>query len=624
MVIKMRQREIIFTDTETLSHDWLAGFKFKSTGERVQFHNDRKGLINFLNRYRDACFVAYNMREYDQYIFKALQCGFNPKFVNDYIISKNGKGWQLFKNVDTPPFYFYDCITNPPLKLKRLEGHAGVSIEESPIPFDIKRPLTASELSAFKRYNNEDIDNVEMVFNTNYSDYEAQMALVNEFNLPFTAMGKTKTQLTATILKARRGGEDFKDEFEIELPKNLKIDKYGHVIDWFLSEKSKPTWNHFKNRYNFKSLDIEIQNLKYRVAWGGFHGIKTPYFWKMKAGEAPVINSDVNQYYPSLAVRYGLFSRNVDSEGVELYKQIMKNRLAYKQQKHPLANPLKIVLNGTYGGFIHKGSALYDPRQGRSICVYGQLFLLDLIEKIEEVSQIVNVNTDGVAAKPTDIETVPEFNKILKEWENRTGMVLESEKLIAVYQKDVNNYIWVDENQKVKRKGIYAAPEPFKCDEKIVSEGVFNYFINGISPADTVNNCTDLRLFQRIIDIGKYDYFVYAKTFERLPHRVIRTFVTNEPNYKEIKKGRETDKSLTKINNLPPNVRVENKNINGLPIPNWLDKNYYIKAIEKAIDELKSVNRQKTFGDFQKVQKVSANETKMLEKMRVYSGYKPK
>src|SRR3712207_8214028 len=57
--------------------------------------------------------------------------------------------------------------------------------------------------------------------------------------------------------------------------------------------------------------------------------------------------------------------------------------------RSPLQAPLKIVLNGTYGAMKDKYNPLYDPRQANRVCVYGQLLLLDLIEKLEPHCDII-------------------------------------------------------------------------------------------------------------------------------------------------------------------------------------------------------------------------------------------
>ena len=53
---------------------------------------------------------------------------------------------------------------------------------------------------------------------------------------------------------------------------------------------------------------------------------------------------------------------------------------------------------------------MYDPRQARRVCIYNQLFLLDLVEKIESVcgdkAELLQNNTDGTYWKFGDMKTL--------------------------------------------------------------------------------------------------------------------------------------------------------------------------------------------------------------------------
>jgi len=588
---------LIFVDTEVLKRHWLACFIFSETGERVHFHNDRKGLMKFLNQYREYLFIGYNIREYDQWILKALQAGLSPKSVSDAIIKEKRKGWTIFQGIDTPDLNFYDAMPTPPKKLKRLEASAGVAIHESNISFDFEGVLSDNDLKEFINYCFADIENLRMVFDELKYDFDAHGLLIEEFDLDFADYGKTKAQLTAKILKAKKQEFDADDEYNIELPPNLKIEKYKQVPEWFLSQKSHPYLNP-NGKYTNPSLAIRIQNLIFNVAWGGAHSLEKPYYWK-KANDddMAIMDMDATTYYPEIATRYA-FSRSVDDEGLILYREIISRRVGYKIQKHPLEYPLKIVLNSTYGAFIFEGSNLTDRRQGRRICVLGQLFILDLIEKIEDFGELININTDGIAIKPYTAADIEKIESACREWEERTGFKLTNSPVIECYQRDVNNYIW-NENGKIKRKGIYKAPKKLDCEQKIISESVYEYIINGIPIEETINSCTDLRLFQRILDIGAYDYFINMRTGEHLPNKILRVFITKDSNdYEEIKKGREGQKTHTKIQTLPRMVKIINENIIDMKPPEWLDRKFYIDEANKMLDELKQPK--KTVGTLSK------------------------
>jgi DNA polymerase elongation subunit (family B) len=127
---------------------------------------------------------------------------------------------------------------------------------------------------------------------------------------------------------------------------------------------------------------------------------------------------DVRSYYPSMMIEYNFLSRNVYNP--EKFKQIYFDRIEFKTIGDARQLPYKIVLNGTYGAMKDKYNALYDPRQANSVCVTGQLLLLDLIEKLEDYCMIVQSNTDGVLVK---LDSEADYDKIVSHW---SGMVREN------------------------------------------------------------------------------------------------------------------------------------------------------------------------------------------------------
>ena len=126
-------------------------------------------------------YIGFNSKHYDQYIIKAITYGYSPeevKQVNDYIIG-GGQGWQCplldfffkFNNVDIRD------DTQQGLFLKAIEGHLGMSVKESSVPFDIDRPLTAEERAETEFYCKHDVDTTEKLIDIR-RDY-----LKNKINL---------------------------------------------------------------------------------------------------------------------------------------------------------------------------------------------------------------------------------------------------------------------------------------------------------------------------------------------------------------------------------------------------------------------------------------------------------
>jgi len=82
-----------------------------------------------------------------------------------------------------------------------------------------------------------------------------------------------------------------------------------------------------------------------------------------------------------------------------------------------------------------KNNALYDPRQANRVCVYGQLLLLDLIERLEPHCQIIQSNTDGILIKLNRYEDFDLIDDVCYEWEQRTHLQLEFEEFRKVFSE---------------------------------------------------------------------------------------------------------------------------------------------------------------------------------------------
>ena len=75
------------------------------------------------------------------------------------------------------------------------------------------------------------------------------------------------------------------------------------------------------------------------------------------------------------------------------YREIYNNRVKFKAEKNPLQAPLKLILNTVYGAMRQETNPMYDPRNGALVCIFGQVLLLDLLEKLEEHCQIIQLVT---------------------------------------------------------------------------------------------------------------------------------------------------------------------------------------------------------------------------------------
>lgn len=271
---------LITYDCEVFAYDWLVVLKDKETGTYTSIWNDNEALKMALS---DECiYVGFNSKHYDQYIIKAIAAGFTPeeiKKVNDYIIA-GGQGWQCplldgiylrFSNVDIRD------DTQQGLSLKAIEGHLGMSVKESSVPFDIDRPLTPEEKAETEFYCKHDVDTAERLIDIR-KDY-----LKNKINIgrlagldEVKAMGMTNAKLTAALLKATKTPHD--DERDYQYPENLRREFIPQeVFEFFdrMKDESLTSKEVFSDK-----IEIKIGDCPVTIGYGGIHGAIPNYFWE--------------------------------------------------------------------------------------------------------------------------------------------------------------------------------------------------------------------------------------------------------------------------------------------------------------------------------------------------------
>ena len=303
--------------------------------------NNTNELIKLYNKLHDnTIFLGFNNRGYDNVIFKSLLLGMNPKDVNDSIIKDGKKEFQISKRFINKPLISYDTMVDRNSSLKQLEGFMGEMIKETDVPFDIDRKLTKNEVKEVIKYNIHDVEQTIKVFEELYSDFEAHVGLIEEFNLDISSLIKTKAKLSAMILGAERM-HGLNDEMEYEFPDTLELGKYEHVKEHFDKNRFL-TYVNDKGVTKKNQLETEIYGLKTIYGYGGFHGAIPKYYVDNSDGSI-IVHSDIASLYPSLMIQYDLLSRAVKEP--QKYTDILNKRLELKRAgKKKEQAPLKIVL----------------------------------------------------------------------------------------------------------------------------------------------------------------------------------------------------------------------------------------------------------------------------------------
>lgn len=586
-------------DVEVFRYDWLIVFKDHESSEYTVIHNDNEAVKNFLDD--DAIYFSFNGKFYDQYIVKAICAGASPeelKELNDFIIG-GGLGWQ--HPIIRESFFYMNNVDvrddmQMGLSLKAIEGHLGLSVEETTVPFDIDRPLTPAELEDTIRYCKHDVDTTEKLVELRKDYLNGKVSVGRMKGISDArAMGMTNAKLTAAFLGARAIPHG--DEREYEYPPNLARDFIPPEVFDFFDRIRNPT---VPDDVLFKSkLEITVGDCPVTLAYGGIHGA-LPCYNEEAQGKRVIRNYDVASLYPSLMINCGYVSRNIPS--AKSFEEVYHTRLnAKKNGDKATANALKLILNTTYGAMLNQYNDLFDPRMGRAVCISGQLFLLELAAKYVfniTTAKLIQINTDGIMISLEDWE-LPALAAINDEWQQRTGFVLEEDVIERIIQKDVNNYFEVKDGGHVKTKGGYlsygiAPAGAFNINNNavIVKKAIIAYFTDGTPVEKTIEACDDIFEFQMIAKAGtKYREAYHLVNGEKVPvQKVNRVYASLNPDYRKLYKVKAETDATAKIEMLPENCVIDNDN--HLTIAD-VDKSFYIQMAQKRINDFMGIKPEK-------------------------------
>lgn len=565
-----------FYDFEVFKHDWMVVVINPVTHDERVIINDADALTALYEGHKREIWVGYNNLHYDQFIFKGILCGFDPKAINDFIIVEGHKGWQYSSLLRKVYMVNYDVFhPRTDRGLKTHEAYLGNDICETTVPFDIDRKLTEAEIAETVKYCRHDVEQTIEVFMQRKSEFDARMDLLKMFDLPLVYLGKTDAQLTAIILGAERPARPRDDEFDIVPLPCLDLGPYDFIRAWYLDQA---------NQDYSATLDFDIAGCPHKCAWGGLHGAIAQY-----AGEGYFINVDVESYYPAEMIAHELLSRNVRDPSK--FKGIRDHRIELKHAKDPRQKALKLVVNGTYGASKDKFNALYDPRQANMVCVNGQLMLIDLMHKLvrDVGAEIIQSNTDGVLIRmPDGFDGGPDafydsVDDVAYEWEHRTGMGLEFDEFTRVYQKDVNNYVLVAADGSMKTKGAYVKKlGPLDYDLAVVNKALVEFMVHGVPVEDTIAADDDLIDYQRVVKVsGKYKYGVHG--YERLTDRCFRVFASTRESDGMVGRVKAGKAKPEKFGNTSEHSFIDNGDVHGKKCPGYLDKSWYIQLAKTRL-----------------------------------------
>lgn len=557
-------------DFEVFRYDWLVVFKDLISNKYTIIKNNKEELKKYLDKNKSSLFIGYNNSNYDNYILKSILLDIDPYYVSSIIISKDKSGriYRLAKWSDIN-FYSYDVSFGLGFtSLKENEAYLGISIDECPIDFNQTNPLTYEQWDKVIEYCKRDVDATCLLFEKTQSEFETKLYLCNEFGLDKSYLNKGNQAIIERVLGAERkfNCTDANDPFDFS-QLNLKIKKYKKVIEYF----SQPTDMQ-------KGLELDICEVPHTFGIGGIHGAIPNFSYSGK-----LMNIDVASYYPSMMIEYDWFARSVPQEKKKLYAKMKADRIVLKKTNKKLSDAYKLVLNTTYGCYKYEYCNLYDPRMANNICIGGQVMLVDLLENLEPYCKVVQSNTDGIIIIPTDEDKVKE---VVKDWEERTRMVMEISYGVKIVQKDVNNYVFKKEDGSVKAVGGYVRqykPRDLRRTLSVIDKALVEHLINDVSIEEYIHSNNDPLDYQIVSKVGKtYDRVFFESDGVQTPTNFVnRAFAGfNAGRLYKQKEG----KNKEMVANHPSNTFIWDKDVSDLDM-SLIDKQWYIDMTYKRLND---------------------------------------
>lgn len=539
-----------YWDTECYPNYWL--LKFKPKGGQTLSFAIKNGesfhpavMDEMLHLFEKYVGVGFNTIYYDVPMMRGVLAGYDTeqlKWLNDQLIVHKVKPWDLGLGEWSPTDHV-DIMPVCPgagsqnIFAGRIHHH---TLEE--LPIEIGKVLTESEMAQIATKCENDLGKLEALDDALKPQMRQREKLGARYGLDLRS--KSDAQVAEAVLKKR-----------CEMATGRKI--WKPQIDWGLQFKYKPpaflqfTLPQLQRAMSLvlestftinppasmrddaepgrcigmppqlEGLELVIGSSTYRMGVGGLHSSEKKLV--AVSSETHLVRMpDVASYYPNLMVNAGAWPSSLGPQFVVEYDSIKGERLLDKAEVKRLKSAGqtntdayddavagdgggKIMINGTFGKTGSPYSVMFAPEMLIQTTITGQLSLLMLIEWHECYGiPVISANTDGLVIYcPRDKLAVSEW--LIKEWERRTGLEMETDDYVAIYARDVNNYFAIKTPDDVKRKGEYAKAgllEKKNPDVEICADAVADFLAKGVPIEYTIRMCRDIRKFITLQKVG--------------------------------------------------------------------------------------------------------------------------
>lgn len=512
---------------------------------------------------------TFNGERYDLWMIAAALAGYTVgqlKAINDKIIAERVKPWTLGIPRWRPADHIDVMEVIPGAGGQKYK--AGVihyrTMMESPVDFNAH--LTPEQMREVDTYNANDLGQLLALHDAVRPQIALREKLTARYGIDLRS--KSDAQVAEAVLKARceaalgrpipKQDADVTQTFRYDPPAYLsftspQLNDLLRVVregTFYIGKRApkKPPKDGESREPKLKVLgpveleeyEFDIDGLALTAGLGGMHSSEETVAHHAD-DDTMLVDIDVASYYPNLMLNAGAWPDALGPQFLIEYGGITNERICAKSDEKVLAERLadlratsrvtpsreidseirqvelalieakamnnggKIAANGTFGKTGSVFSVLFAPKMMIQTTLTGQLSLLMLIEWMHAAGvRVISANTDGIVTKFRR-ELLPVMRAVVKRWEMVTSLEMEETHYRSIYSRDVNNYLAVTAQGKVKRKGIYAPTDLIlkkAPDLEICADACAEFVKNGTPVADTILSCGDVRKFVTIQNVA--------------------------------------------------------------------------------------------------------------------------
>lgn len=518
-------------DLETMINQFLFTGKFFGRPEIYTFEisprmNQLNELLMHLN-YLQNCkvhMVGYNSLNFDYPILHhILNNAYTTTYQSIYlkaqeIVNTRFGGFnphsvrmsdRIIPQIDLMKVHHFDNATKA-TTLKALQFAMRLeSVEDMPVPHGT--PLTFEQMDLMRGYNVHDVTATETFLVKSLPAIKIREDLITNGVLSGDVLNYSDVKIGTEYLVRKIGRskcyvgskprQTHRTQVELRsciLPKiEFRSEHFGAVRSWFEGQTI------YTGSDERPKLKAELAGLEFIFGLGGVHASASSKVFETTATHI-IKDIDVGGMYPAVAIANGFAPEHLGADFSLAYKQMSADRKNYHKGTS-MNLVLKLANNGAFGNSGSDYSPLLDLKFLYSITVNGQLQLLQLVELLSMIPglQLIQANTDGITALvPRECEQF--FNLWCGHWEQETGLKLEYADYKKMWIRDVNNYLAVDMQGKIKRKGAYWYPETDAdywggsgsnwnkdFSNMAVKKAIEQVHLKGVAPADIIRLLND-------------------------------------------------------------------------------------------------------------------------------------